>query len=102
MKRTYYSSEEKAQLIDEYKSRQERENITVSAYALEKGINEYTFSNWLYRRKTAKDSNRNFIKVNAGRNEVEGRTISVEYCGARLEVSFSQLSSVLKALRDVR
>ena len=101
MKRTYYSSEEKAQLIDEYKSRQERENITVSAYALEKGINEYTFSNWLYRRKPINSRSGNFVKVKADTSNVTG-SVSVEYCGARLEVSFSQLSSVLKALRDVR
>ena len=47
MKRTYYSSEERTMFMKEYKNRQESENISVSAFAREKGINEYTFSNFI-------------------------------------------------------
>ena len=101
MKRTYYSSEERTMFMKEYKNRQESENISVSAFAREKGINEYTFSNWLYRRKPINSRSGNFVKVKADTSNVTG-SVSVEYYGARIEVSLLQLASVLKAVRDVR
>lgn len=98
MERTNYSSEEKTRLVDEYRIRHERDGLTIPAFVAQKGLNEHTFSNWLYRKKEG----RNLVKVGPCDAVAAAGGISIEYHGAVIRTGVADLASVLSAIRLVR